>query len=258
MDLSYKEIQHTLMEELRLYHFPVAVKFFFDQAEVEEFKQAHEFYTPVKPLTFCQWELAARMKGQVVYAQKEGLGCSNAMCGFGWKEIDDAEIKSHMKYVRDKTQAQKVVQAKPRLKQGLIGIAVAPLGDAKFTADTIHFYCDNMQAYHLAVDWMAATDIFPMQPSIMVNSSACCGNVYTYNNQLANMLPACSGSYNAGKTERGEINFILPEKHLRPMVVQLLRRKEKYGSTAVTRPGDGFPGADICKNCPLIIFKKNR
>lgn len=258
MDLSYKEIQHTLMEELRLYHFPVAVKFFFDQAEVEEFKQAHECYTPVKPLTFCQWELAARMKGQVVYAQKEGLGCSNAMCGFGWKEIDDAEIKSHMKYVRDKTQAQKVVQAKPRLKQGLIGIAVAPLGDAKFTADTIHFYCDNMQAYHLAVDWMAATDIFPMQPSIMVNSSACCGNVYSYNTQLANMLPACSGSYNAGKTERGEINFILPEKHLRPMVVQLLRRKEKYGSTAVTRPGDGFPGADICKNCPLIIFKKNR
>lgn len=42
-------------------------------------------------------------------------------------------------------------------------------------------------------------------------------------------LPS-SGSYNAGKTERGEINFILP--------------------------GDGFPGADICKNCPLILFHK--
>jgi hypothetical protein len=72
------------------------------------------------------------------------------------------------------------------------------------------------------------------------------------------MLPACSGSYNAGKTERGEINFILPEKDLRPLVAQILKRKEKYGSAAVTRPGDGFPGADICKNCPLIVFKKGK
>ena len=27
--LSYKEMQHVLMEELRLYHYPIAVKFFF-------------------------------------------------------------------------------------------------------------------------------------------------------------------------------------------------------------------------------------
>ncbi len=256
MTLSYKEIQHTLMAELRLYHFPVAVKFFFDQEEIDEFKQAHEFYTPVKPMTFCQWEIAARMKGQVVFADKAGLGCSNAMYGFGWKELDDGEIKSHLKYVKDKAQAKKAVEAKPRLKPGLMGVAVAPLGDARFTADTIHFYCDTMQAYHLAVDWMAATDIIPMRSNITVNSSACCGNVYAYNEQMANMLPACSGSYNAGKTERGEINFILPEKHLGPMVEQLLRRKEEYGSGAITRPGDGFPGADICKNCPLIVFKK--
>jgi uncharacterized protein (DUF169 family) len=258
MDYTYKEMQHTLMEELRLYHFPVAVKFFFDQEEVDAFKKEHDFVVPVKPMTFCQWEIAARMKGQVVYAEQDTLGCSNARCGFGWKEIDAAEIKSHMKYVRDEAQAEKAVRAKPRLKPGLIGVAVAPLGEAKYVADSIHFYCDNMQAYHLAIDWMAATDITPMRSNITINSSACAGNVYAYNEQLANMLPACSGSYNAGKTERGEINFILPEKDLRPLVAQLLRRKETYGSGAVTRPGDGFPGADVCKNCPLIVFKKGK
>jgi len=258
MDLSYKEMQHTLMAELRLYHFPIAVKFFFDQIEVDTFKKEHEFYTPVKPMTFCQWEIAARMKGQIVYSEQQGLGCTNSLCSFGWKEVDDKEIKSHLKYVKDEAQAKRAVDVKPRLKAGLIGVAVAPLGEAKFVADTVHFYCDNMQAYHLAVDWMSATDIYPMRSNITINSSACAGNVYVFNEKLANMLPACAGSYNAGKTERGEINFIVPGEHIGAMVERLLERKEKLGSSSITRPGDGFPGADICKNCPLIIFKKGK
>lgn len=256
MALSYKEMQHTLMEELRLYHFPIAVKFFFEQKEIDQFKKDHEYFTPVKPMTFCQWEIAARMKGQIVYAEQEGLGCTNSQCSFGWKDIDDKEIKSHLKYVKDEAQAERFVRSKPRLKPGLIGVVVAPLGDIKFTPDTVHFYCDNMQAYHLAVDWMAATDNHPMRPNITMNSSACAGNVYVYNEKLANTLPACSGSYNAGKTERGETNFIIPGEHLEPLVQRLLERKEKLGSSSITRPGDAFPGADICKNCPLIVFKK--
>lgn len=258
MSLSYKEMQHILMEELRLYHFPIAVKFFFEQREVDQFQQEHDYFVPAKPLTFCQWEIAARMKGQVVYADAKQLGCSNAKCSFGWKEIDEAEIKSHLKYVRDAVQAAKAVQVKPRLKPGLLGIAVAPLSEAKYRADTIHFYCDNMQAYHLAVDWMSVADTYPMHSNITINSSTCAGNVYVYQNKLANMLPACSGSYNAGKTERGEINFIMPEVHLEPLVSQMLKRKETAGSVSLTRPGDGFPGADICKNCPLILFTKGK
>ncbi|MFV0436837.1 MAG: DUF169 domain-containing protein [Desulfopila sp.] len=256
MTMTNKEMQHMLMVELRLYHFPVAVKFFFDPAEVVTFKKEHEYYEPVKAMTFCQWEIAARMKGQIVYAEQKGLGCTNSLCSFGWKEIDDKEIRSHLKYVKDEEQAQRAVLAKPRLKPGLLGVAVAPLGDAKYVPDTVHFYCDNMQAYHLAVDWMAATGIFPMRANININSSACAGNVSVYNERLANMLPACSGSYNAGKTERGEINFILPGEHLAPVVDRLLERNKTHGSSSITRPGDGFPGADICKNCPLLVFKK--
>ncbi len=37
--MTYKEIQELLMKEMRLYHYPVAVKYFFDQAEVDAFKE---------------------------------------------------------------------------------------------------------------------------------------------------------------------------------------------------------------------------
>jgi uncharacterized protein (DUF169 family) len=112
-----------------------------------------------------------------------------------------------------------------------------------------------MQAYHLAVDYMAATDTHPLRPSITMNSSACGGNVFSFLEQEFNMLPACSGSYNAGKTERGEINVVIPGKKFKATFDRLTHRIRE-ASSSITRPGDGFPGADICKNCPLIIFRK--
>ncbi|XPV75885.1 MAG: DUF169 domain-containing protein [Desulfovibrio sp.] len=258
--MSYKNMQEVLMKELRLYHYPVAVKFFYDQAELDHFQDnAEEIHTPLKTMTFCQWEIAARMKGQIVYAEKESLGCGNAQYSFGWKDIDEGEIKGHAKYVRDLEQAEKFVKSKHQLPKGLLGIAVAPLGDIDglFEPDTVHFYCDNMQAYHLAVDYMAATDTHPLRPNITMNSSACGGNVYSYVEQEFNMLPACSGSYNAGKTERGEINVVIPGKKFQQVFDRLQFRIEK-ASSSITKPGDGFPGADICKNCPLIVFKKEK
>ncbi len=254
--MTNKEMQRTLMEELRLYHYPIAVKFFFDQTEVDKFQDEVEFHVPVKPMTFCQWEIAARMKGQTVYATKEGLGCSNAHYSFGWKGLDEGEVKSHAKYCKDLEQSKRFVESKLQLPEGLIGIAVGPLADSIFTPDTVHFYCDNMQAYHLAVDYMAATDTHPLRPNITMNSSACGGNVWSYMEKQFNMLPACSGSYNAGKTERGEINVVIPGTQIESVVDRLLERKSKLGSSSITKPGDGFPGADICKNCPLIVFKK--
>ncbi len=258
--MTYKEMQEVLMKELRLYHYPIGVKFFYDKAGLEAFQTAApEIHTPVKPMTFCQWEIAARMKGQIVYSGVEGLGCGNAKYSFGWKGLDDSEIKGHAKYTRDLDQAERFVKTKPRLPEGLLGIAVAPLGalDGLYEPDTVHFYCDNMQAYHLAVDYMAATDTHPLRPNITMNSSACAGNVQTFMQQEFNMLPACSGSYNAGKTERGEINVVIPGKKFVKVFDRLLERIEA-SSSSITRPGDGFPGADICKNCPLIVFKKEK
>ena len=257
--MTYKDMQDVLMRELRLYHYPIAVKFFYDQKELDRFlAAAPEVVKPVKPMTFCQWEIAARMKGQILYSGQEGLGCSNAVYSFGWKGIDENEIKGQAKYTVDLDQAERFIKTKSQLPAGLLGIAVAPLGrvDGLCEPDTVHFYCDNMQAYHLAVDYMAATDTHPLRPALTMSSSACGGNVYSHLTQEFNMLPACSGSYNAGKTERGEINVIIPGGKF-GKVFQRLMDRINAGSSSITRPGDGFPGADVCKNCPLIVFKKN-
>jgi uncharacterized protein (DUF169 family) len=255
--LSYQDMQRTLMDELRLYHLPIAVKYLFDDNEIADFTQNADYVTPLKNLTFCQWEIAARMKGQTVLATPDTLGCTNAAYVLGWRAFSDAEVLSHLKYVKDEAQAERFLLTKPRLEEGrLKAIVVAPLGETYFAPNTVHFYCDNMQAYHLAVDYMAATDVHPLPARIMMNSAACAGNVYSFLNKSANLILACSGSYNAGKTERGEINFIVPGVHIEATVARLLERKAQCGSSSVTRPGDNFPGADICKNCSVIVFKK--
>jgi len=257
--MSYKEMQDTLYNELRLMHYPIAVKFIFSDAELDDFKKnGPEHFIPNKPMTFCQWEIAPRMKGRTVLGNSETLWCPNAKYVFGWKSLDDSEIKAHERYTRDQEQAQRFIESKPRLPDnGLKAVIVSPLADAYFEPSTVHFYCDNMQAYHLAVDYMAATDTHPLQTNITMNSSACGGNVFSHLTQKANMLPACSGSYNSGKTERGETNFIIPGGQIEAVVSRLLERKVKYGSSSITSPGDVFPGADVCKNCPLIVFKKS-
>lgn len=255
--LSYREMQQILMEELRLMHYPVAVKFIFKEEELEDFRRNASYYEAVRPLTFCQFELGARMKGYTLLATKENLGCSNAAFVFGWKPFDDNEIKSHLKYVRDWDQAARFVQSKPRLPEGsLKAFVVSPLGSTYFDPDVVHFYCDNMQAYHLAVDYMSALDVHPLRSNFTINSATCAGCVFSYQEKMATVHPACSGSYNAGKTERGEINVMIPGEHIGAVVQRLLERIEKYGSSSITRPGDPFPGADICKNCPLIIFRE--
>jgi len=135
-------------------------------------------------------------------------------------------------------------------------VIVAPLAEALDTPHVVHFYCDTMQAYHLSVDWMAATDVHPLRTSMTMNSAACGGNVRAYLDNAMNIFLACSGSYNAGKTERGEINVAIPGDQLPLVLERLTRRRHDTGGASLTRPGHPFPGADICKNCPLIVFKK--
>lgn len=255
--MNYKDIEKILMNELRLMYYPIAVKYLFEDEELQEFKENNEYYIPKKPLTFCQAEIGPRMQGKTVLITKDSLGCKNAAFVLGWKSMDDKEIDSHLKYCKDGEQAERFVKTKPRLPEGeLKGIVISTLGNSFFKPDTIHFYCDNMQAYHLLVFYMAALNIHPLRTNITINSSACGGNVYSYLEKTANFLPPCSGSYNSGKTERGEVNVIIPGEHIEETIKELYLIKERYGSSSFTREGDPFPGADICKNCPLIHFKR--
>lgn len=255
---KYKRIQDFFMKEFRLMHLPIAVKFIFKEKEYQQFiNNVKSYYVPVKPLTFCQVQLGPRMKGISVLQEKTNLGCSNASYVFGWKSLDEGEIKSHLKYSKDLEQAKRFLLSKPRLKENTLkAVFVSPLSDTYFEPDTVHFYCDNMQAYQLCNGWMAVRDIHPMHSNITINSASCAGNVYVYNTKLATAHPACSGSYNSGKTERGELNVIIPGKDIILMYKWFKERIKKYGSVSIVNPGDEFPGADICKNCPLIGFRK--
>ena len=254
---DYKAMQELLMKELRLYHYPVAVSFFFDDKAMQNFAAAATHLRPVKAITFCQAEVAARMKGQTILCLEKDMGCANSKISFGWGEIDAAEIETQLKYCVDLEQAERFLRSKPSLPPGTLkGLAVGPLGDSPIEPSTVHFYCDNMQSYHLAVDYMAATDTHPLRPLLIMSSSACGGAVYSYGEQAFNICPACSGSYNSGKTERGEVNVFIPGSKIAATVKRLQERIERSGSSSVTKPGDPFPGADICKNCPLIVFKK--
>ncbi|MDR3320155.1 MAG: DUF169 domain-containing protein [Desulfovibrio sp.] len=256
MSLGYAEMEKTLMEALRLYHHPVAVTWLFTDKDVDEFRAKTPCVTPVKPITFCQWEIAARMQNKTVLAFEEQLDCSNALVSFGFKDVDEKEIKSQLKYCVDLAQAKRFQRSKPRLPLGSVkAVGVGPLGKAALHPHVVHFYCDNIQSYHLAIDYMAATDTHPLHPQITMSSSSCGGSVFSWQQKTLNCCPACSGSYNSGKTERGEVNVFIPGEQFEAVVRRLLQRIEKFGSSAITRPGDSFPGGDICKNCPLINFK---
>jgi len=135
--IAYQDMQKILMDELRLMHYPIAVKFIFKDEELEDFVKNASYFEAVKPLTFCQFEIAARMKGQTVLGTKEKLGCSNASFVFGWKPFDDAEVKTHLKYAKNWDQAVKFVKTKPRLPEGALkAFIVSPLADSYFAPDT--------------------------------------------------------------------------------------------------------------------------
>ena len=81
-----------------------------------------------------------------------GIDCTNAKYVMSWKELDEAEIKSHLKYTKDWDQAKRFVKTKKQLHDGLRAFATAPLHRAPYEPDVIHGVSDVLQAYHLGND----------------------------------------------------------------------------------------------------------
>ncbi len=254
--LSKADMVFILRNLLKMKYYPVAVKFFYDEDEVQKFKEEHEYLVACNPFTFCHFSAASRQRGDVLFGNKRTLGCSNARFLFGWKDLDEAEIRSHVKYVRDAEQAERFVKTKPRLPEGLLAFATAPLHKAKFEPDLIHIICDVLQSYHLYNDYSSAMDIHPIQPNFMMNSAVCGGAVWAYNNKRINVVPMCSSSYTSGKTEQGEINVYIPWEHFEALITRLLERTMKYGGASFPRTGETYPGFNICKLCNFLLFRK--
>ena len=87
--LSNADIVFALRNLLRMKYYPVAVKFFFSQSELDAFKKNTEYKVSAHPFTFCHYLAASRQRGDILLSPERGLGCSNAKYIFGWKGMDE-------------------------------------------------------------------------------------------------------------------------------------------------------------------------
>jgi uncharacterized protein (DUF169 family) len=254
--LSPADIVFALRNLLKMTYYPVALKYFFENRDLERFKRESDYNVAMRPYTFCHFVAASRQRGDTLLGTSDRLGCSNAKYVMGWKDLDDAEIKSHLKYTRTWDQAARFVRTKTRLPGGLLAFATAPLHKAMFTPDVVHGVCDVLQAYHLGNDWCAAFDTHPFQMVMTMNSSICHGCVQCHASVQPNITPMCSSSKTAGKTEQSEINWVWPGNQLEPTVRWMLERTVRDGGPSFPRTGETYPGFDICKLCSFLVFKK--
>ena len=255
-DLSSADIVFSLRNLLRMKYYPVAVKFFYSNDELEDFKKDTDYKVGLHPYTVCQAVAVSRQRGDTVLVTPEKTGCTNAKYVFNWKGLDESEIKSHLKYTKDRAQAERFIKTKKRMPGGLLAYATAALHNAIFEPDVIHGLSDVLQAYHLGNDWCAAFDTHPFQMAMTMNSSVCHGLVQCYVTKEPNITPMCSSSYTAGKTEQGEINWIWPGDHLKPTVHWMLERTVRDGGVSFPRTGETYPGFDVCKLCSFLVYKK--
>jgi len=257
-DLSNADIVFALRNLLKMKYYPVAIKFFFSQAELEKFQDEVPHKVSMHPFTLCHFVAASRQRPDVLLVTPEKLGCTNAQFVLGWKGLDEGEIKSHFKYTKNKEQAERFVKTKKIMPSGVLAFATAPLHKAPYEADVIHGMSDVLQAYHVGNDWCAAFDVHPFEMVMTMNSSVCHGVVACYVTQKPNITPMCSSSYTAGKTEQGEINWIMPGAHLKPTVKWMLERTVRDGGVSFPRTGETYPGFDICKLCPFLVWTKGK
>jgi uncharacterized protein (DUF169 family) len=254
--LSNSDLVFSLRNLLKMKYYPVAIKFFFEESELADFKKKVEYKIALHPFTFCHYVAASRQCGDILLGTMEKTGCTNAKYVMAWKELDEAEIKSHLKYTMDRAQAERFLKTKKRLPVGLLGYATAPLHKAPYEPDVIHGISDVLQSYHLGNDWCAAFDIHPFEMSMTMNSSICHGTIACYLTQKPNITPMCSSSYTAGKTEQGEINWVWPGSHLGPTVKWMLERTVRDGGVSFPRTGETYPGSDVCKLCSFLLWTK--
>jgi uncharacterized protein (DUF169 family) len=255
-ELSNADIVFSLRNFLKMKYYPVAVKYFYSEPELKDFKKHVDYKIALHPYTFCHYVAVSRQRGDILLGTLEKLGCTNAKYVMGWKELDDAEIKSHLKYTQDWDQAKRFVKTKKRLPEGLLAFATAPLHKAPYKPDVVHGVSDVLQAYHLGNDWCAMANSHPFAMTMTMNSSICHGCVQCHKYKWPNITPMCSSSKTAGKTEQGEINWVWPGDQLEPTVRWMLERTVRDGGVSFPRTGETYPGFDICKLCNFLVFKR--
>lgn len=253
-DLTYADMHKAFQALYKLEYNPVAIKFFFDQEEYDNFVPEK---VPGPKMTFCQVALASRMDDYIVKFDNEKLLCGNAQTVFGFREVTDEEVDGHVKYTNDWDHAKECLLAKPMLPVGkLKGIMTAPLYKTPVDPDVVFFVTNTFQAYHILNDYIGGCKVPVVNSTHTINSAVCGGAVGCYLKHTAEMKTMCAGSYTSGKTEKGEVNIFIPGDQIGAVAKQLIERSAKYGAASMLGPGgQEYPGVDVCKKCPMIRFK---
>jgi uncharacterized protein (DUF169 family) len=252
--LTYAEMADALEYLYKLDYHPVAVKFFWDEDEYNNFKAEK---VPGPKMTVCQIALASRMNNYIVKANGDNLMCGNAKTCLGLRAASDEEVDGHVKYTADWDFAKECLLAKPVLPLGkLKGFMTAPLAKTPVDPDVVFMVTNALQAYHILNDYIGGKKVPTLQFNHTVNSAVCGGMVWCYNEQKPNMNTMCAGSYTSGKTEKGELNLFIPGGDIGIVARQLVHRTAKYGGPSmVGSPGQEWPGLHVCKKCPMVKFK---
>ena len=228
--LTYAEMQDFFERTLKLITPPVAVKFVRPREE-----KPKGLATNIKPMTFCQAVTIARQGGYSVYLERGTLNCYNARISFGIgteeeinKDIEKSIETTIGKYAPTREIAAKIVMNKFRIGAGEVkGVAVAPLGKAKFVPDALIFTCFPWQAYYLTNAYLWMTGDVPIHFEIATNSLVCgySAGIAGWKKKI-NCCTACTGGRAYGGTESTEVYWSMPWE-LVDVIIEGLKERSK-------------------------------
>lgn len=210
---GYDRMQETLVAEFGLDNNPIAVKFFYAQIEIDHFKKWHDYIIPESPASFQEFEHLSHTADKIFFLEATSFNCDNTLSHFHWH--NDCELKP-----------------RHQLQPGLLGIAIAPLKNALYVADTVHFLCPQTQADKILGEWQGVAGVEPL--TIKKGNVASCEYCVAVHNE--NLATTCSCSLK----EDTVTNVILPADHLKHLVDAINERKITLGPSSLSRPGDGF------------------
>ena len=108
---DYVRMHDVLMRSLRLMHEPVGMTFIFDDERLGDIQRRGGYCEPVRPLTFCQAELGARMEGRTVLLEMKKLWCLDARCSFGVDEVSETVVNDLLRFGTDREQVRAFVES---------------------------------------------------------------------------------------------------------------------------------------------------
>ncbi|WP_456432770.1 DUF169 domain-containing protein [Thermosulfuriphilus sp.] len=248
----FAQWQEMLFKNLKLYHYPVGIKFHFEE---EDFSGLRVDKTCKHRLTFCQFVAFVRMSGYSTKVSRESISCVTAADVFGFRQEREKCLKALKKFFPETGTAESFYATRPRLApRELKGISLYPLEKLPFPADVVLIVCDTLQAGHLLDDTIAGLNQPTLSLTHKVNGAFCATAVSAYQSGGIELSLACPGAYTSGKMERGEIILYFPWSIFEKTMERLEERVNKQGASLLPGSRD-YVGLDVCGNCPLVIFK---